>query len=77
MLISIELEKFTREILIAKTGIEAIETCRKNPDIDLVLMDIQMPDLNGYEATAKIREFNKLLTPSIHPTTLPVLHFNY
>jgi len=50
---------FGKEILKARTGIEALEVCRRNPDTDLVLMDIQMPEMNGYDVTRKIREFNK------------------
>jgi PAS domain S-box-containing protein len=59
LLISIMIEKISREILHAKSGFEAIELCHNKPDIDLVLMDIQMPAMNGYKATQQIRQFNK------------------
>ena len=50
---------FSKEIIKVNTGFHAIETCKNNPDIDLVMMDINMPGMNGYEATSKIRLFNK------------------
>ncbi len=57
-LISIVVRKISRETLIARNGIEAVEICRNNPDIDLVLMDVKMPKMSGIEATKLIREFN-------------------
>ena len=58
-LLTILMQSFSKEILHTKNGKETIEICRANPDIDLILMDIRMPILSGYEATRKIREFNK------------------
>ncbi|NTW23632.1 MAG: response regulator [Lentimicrobium sp.] len=51
--------KFARQILKAKTGTEAVEVCLEHTDIDLVMMDIRMPVLDGYIATKQIRAFNK------------------
>jgi len=57
--LSIILEEYAKEILIAKSGNDAVEMCHKNTDIDIVLMDIKIPGIDGYEATQQIREFNK------------------
>ena len=48
----------SNSVLQVKNGREAVDTCRDNPDIDLVLMDLSMPELNGIDAIRQIRGFN-------------------
>ena len=51
--------QYCSEVSYARTGVETIDVCRSNPALDLVMMDFQMPEMNGYEATRHIRQFNK------------------
>jgi PAS domain S-box-containing protein len=52
------LKQTKAQVMRASDGREAVEICRKNPAIDLVLMDIQMPEMNGLTATEEIKKFN-------------------
>lgn len=55
------LRTFNFKVIRAKDGLEAVEICKTNDEIDLVFMDIKMPNLDGYGAFEQIREFNKTL----------------
>ncbi|MGJ0301915.1 response regulator [Aliarcobacter cryaerophilus] len=57
---SMFLQKAQIEVDIANNGLEAVEIYKKNQGkYDLILMDLQMPILSGYDATIQIREFDK------------------
>lgn len=45
----------------AVTGLEAVKACRKDQSIDLVLMDMRLPEIDGYEATRRIKELRPQL----------------
>lgn len=57
-------------VLWAHNGREAVEKCNEFPDIGLVFMDINMPEMDGFEATEKIKQNHGNL-PIIMQTAFP------
>lgn len=57
-IIRILLESQGYRVLEAPNGRLAVETIRKEPDIDLILLDIMMPELSGIEASREIRSIS-------------------
>ncbi|MEL7585826.1 MAG: response regulator [Prolixibacteraceae bacterium] len=55
------LSKINANIFWAKNGKEAVDIFRNQKNIDLILMDLQMPEMNGYEATRIIKLENPLV----------------
>ena len=62
LLISEMLKKTKAKVLWAKDGQEAINIVKEEPNIDIILMDIRMPNINGYIATTEIKK----LKPEIY-----------
>ena len=50
------LEKYKVDVVLAMDGKQALEQIKQNPDIDVVLMDMMMPEMDGYETIQEIRK---------------------
>ena len=66
-MIEMLLKKTKAELLFARDGIEALETCKNEKDIDTILMDVKMPNMDGITATKKLKD--------MHPN-MPVIIFS-
>jgi PAS domain S-box-containing protein len=67
-LIDFVLKKMDIKADLASNGQEAIALCKKNPPYDLIIMDLQMPVMDGYETTIYLRQTMKLTIPIIAMT---------
>ena len=50
------LEQQEMEVLYAENGVEGVQLLQEIPEIDIVLMDVMMPQMNGYEVMQQIRQ---------------------
>ena len=53
------LERHKMEVLSAENGKDAIELLKKTPNVEIVLMDVMMPEMDGYETMRAIRKLSK------------------
>jgi CheY-like chemotaxis protein len=58
LVLKMMLEKLGITVIPAKNGQEAVNICSENKNIDLVLMDLKMPVMDGYKAMIEIKKIN-------------------
>lgn len=59
-IIAFNFERENFQVFTADTGLEAIEILKEEEDISIVLMDVMMPGMNGFECTREIRKFSNV-----------------
>ncbi|MCQ2974187.1 MAG: response regulator [Bacteroidales bacterium] len=73
------LANYPLQLISAYDGLEAIEKVKENPDIKLVLMDVKMPKLDGYQSAKIIREYNseiKIIAQTAYALEQEIEHFS-
>ena len=71
ILLQFYLKNLGKEVIVARSGREAIKICKEVSDIHLILMDIGMPMLDGIETTKRIQAFNDV--PVIAISAYPLI----
>jgi hypothetical protein len=56
------LEDHGMSVRFAENGKQALEQLKKDPDVDVILMDVMMPEMDGYETTRAIRAMDQFKT---------------
>ncbi|WP_425551448.1 HAMP domain-containing protein [Actinoplanes utahensis] len=68
------LELHGMEVVYAENGRKGIDVLAQHDDVDLILMDVMMPEMDGYEATAAIRSMPKYADLPIIAVTAKAMH---
>ncbi|MGM0356059.1 response regulator, partial [Streptomyces sp. ECR3] len=61
-------------VLYAENGREALETLERHPDVELILMDIMMPEMDGYETIAALRDIPRWAEVPVLALTAKAMH---